>query len=68
MPSADEEIAQHPVELTVAQVDALYARALELGGTDERPPGERFPGFYAAYFRDLDGNKLNISHMVPGHG
>ena len=51
-----------------AQVDALYARALELGGTDEGPPGERFPGFYAAYFRDLDGNKLNISHMTFGEG
>ncbi len=47
-----------------AQVDALYAKALELGGTDEGAPGERFPGFYAAYFRDLDGNKLNIAHMV----
>ncbi|MFZ5656832.1 MAG: VOC family protein [Pseudomonadota bacterium] len=46
-----------------AQVDALYAKALELGGTDEGAPGERFPGFYAAYFRDLDGNKLNICHM-----
>jgi catechol 2,3-dioxygenase-like lactoylglutathione lyase family enzyme len=47
-----------------AQVDALHARALELGGSDEGAPGERFPGFYAAYFRDLDGNKLNIAHMV----
>ena len=26
-------------------------------------PGERFAGFYAAYFRDLDGNKLNFFHM-----
>jgi catechol 2,3-dioxygenase-like lactoylglutathione lyase family enzyme len=40
-------------------VDALHARALELGGTDEGGPGERAPGFYAAYFRDPDGNKLN---------
>lgn len=51
-----------------AQVDALHARALELGGTDEGAPGERFPGFYAAYFRDLDGNKLNISCMESGPG
>jgi catechol 2,3-dioxygenase-like lactoylglutathione lyase family enzyme len=43
-----------------AQVDALHAKALELGGTDEGAPGERFPGFYAGYFRDLDGNKLNV--------
>lgn len=47
-----------------AQVDALHAKALELGGADEGAPGERFPGFYAAYFRDLDGNKLNICHMA----
>ncbi len=40
-------------------VDALHARALELGGTDEGAPGPRGDGFYAAYFRDLDGHKLN---------
>lgn len=43
---------------TPAQVDALHAKALALGGTDEGAPGERFKGFYAGYFRDLDGNKL----------
>ena len=43
-----------------AQVDALYAKAIELGAADEGGPGERFPGFYAAYFRDLDGNKLCV--------
>lgn len=41
------------------KVDRLHARALELGGKDEGAPGERFDGFYAGYFRDLDGNKLN---------
>ena len=46
------------------QVDALHAKALELGGRDEGAPGERFPGFYAAYFRDLDGNKLNVCYMT----
>lgn len=46
-----------------ANVDKLHALALELGGTDEGPVGERFPGFYAGYFRDLDGNKLNVFHM-----
>jgi predicted lactoylglutathione lyase len=40
-------------------VDAIYRKALELGGTDEGPPGPRGDGFYAGYFRDLDGNKLN---------
>ena len=48
---------------TREQVDAVHAKALELGGTDEGAPGERFPGFYAAYFRDLDGNKLNCCCM-----
>ncbi len=43
-----------------AQVDRLHALALSLGGTDEGAPGERFPGFYVGYFRDLDGNKLNV--------
>lgn len=44
-------------------VDECHARALALGGTDEGAVGERFPGFYAGYFRDLDGNKLNFFHM-----
>ena len=41
------------------QVDAIYNKAIELGATDEGPPGPRGEGFYAGYFRDLDGNKLN---------
>ena len=45
------------------QVDRLHARALELGGSDEGAPGQRWEGFYAAYFRDLDGNKLNACYM-----
>lgn len=45
------------------QVDRVHARAIELGGTDEGAPGQRYPGFYAAYFRDLDGNKLNCCYM-----
>ena len=46
-----------------AQVDRLHALALSLGGTDEGAPGLRFGNFYAAYFRDLDGNKLNAFVM-----
>ena len=42
------------------KVDALYKKAIELGGTDEGPPGARGEGFYAGYFRDPDGNKLNF--------
>jgi catechol 2,3-dioxygenase-like lactoylglutathione lyase family enzyme len=41
-----------------AEVDAFHAKAIELGGADEGAPGERAPGVYFAYFRDLDGNKF----------
>jgi predicted lactoylglutathione lyase len=40
-------------------VDALHAKAIELGGKDEGAPGPRGDTFYAGYFRDPDGNKLN---------
>ena len=46
------------------KVDAFHAKALELGGTDEGAPGTRFGNFYAGYFRDLDGNKLNAFCML----
>ena len=46
-----------------AQVDRIHRLALSLGGTDEGAPGPRGEGFYAAYFRDLDGNKLNAFVM-----
>ena len=45
------------------RVDALHARAIELGSGDEGVPGPRGDNFYAAYFRDLDGNKLCAFHM-----
>ena len=48
------------------KVDALHAKALELGGTDEGAPGPRGEQFYAGYFRDLDGNKLNAFCMTGG--
>jgi catechol 2,3-dioxygenase-like lactoylglutathione lyase family enzyme len=43
------------------KVSAFHALALELGGTCEGAPGLRGPaeyGNFAAYMRDLDGNKL----------
>lgn len=46
-----------------AKVDAVHARALALGGSDEGAPGLRGGTFYAGYFRDLDGNKLNCFTM-----
>lgn len=45
-----------------AQVDRLYNLAISMGGQDEGPPGDR-GGYYAAYFRDPDGNKLNAIYM-----
>jgi catechol 2,3-dioxygenase-like lactoylglutathione lyase family enzyme len=51
-----------------AAVDAVYAKALELGGSDEGAPGIRGDdpnGFYGAYFRDPDGNKLVVFHFGP---
>ena len=47
-------------------VDRLYAKARELGATDEGEPGERMPVFYGAYVRDLDGNKLCFFDMKTG--
>jgi len=51
-----------------AVVDAVHAKALELGGADEGAPGVRGDnpnGFYGAYFRDLDGNKFCAFRMGP---
>jgi predicted lactoylglutathione lyase len=45
------------------QVQRLHAIALANGGTCEGPPGPRGEGFYAGYFRDPDGNKLNAFIM-----
>jgi catechol 2,3-dioxygenase-like lactoylglutathione lyase family enzyme len=44
-----------------ATVNAVYAKALELGGADPDDPN----GFYGAYFRDLDGNKITVFRMGP---
>lgn len=46
-----------------AKVDAVYKKALALGGKDEGAAGPRGDGFYAGYFRDPDGNKLNVFCM-----
>ena len=50
-----------------AKVDAVYNKAIELGATDEGPAGPRSDNFYAGYFRDLDGNKLNV-FCIPQSG
>jgi predicted lactoylglutathione lyase len=46
------------------QVDKIYTKAIELGGACEGPAGPRSDSFYAGYFRDLDGNKLNAFCMT----
>lgn len=42
-----------------ATVDRMHEAALAGGGTCEGPPGERANGYYVAYWRDPDGNKMN---------
>lgn len=44
-------------------VDKLYAKALQLGASDEGEPGQRMDGFYGGYFRDPEGNKLCFCHF-----
>jgi predicted lactoylglutathione lyase len=41
-------------------VHKVYDKAIELGAADEGPAGPRSDEFYAGYFRDMDGNKLNV--------
>ena len=46
---------------SVEQVQAFHAKALALGGKDDGPPGYRkeyTENYYAAFVRDLDGNKI----------
>ncbi len=51
------------------KVDAFYAKALDLGGSDEGPPGVRGDAgdqaFYGAYFRDPEGNKFCAFRIGP---
>jgi catechol 2,3-dioxygenase-like lactoylglutathione lyase family enzyme len=50
-----------------AAVDSFHAAALANGGQCVGPPGERAyaPGYYAAFVRDPDGNKIE-AHVLPG--
>ncbi len=53
---------------TPEQVDRVYAKAISLGAKDEGAAGPRpeIPGFYAGYFRDPDGHKLNVFCFTGG--
>jgi catechol 2,3-dioxygenase-like lactoylglutathione lyase family enzyme len=42
----------------------VHAAALAAGATDDGPPGDRGGGFYGAYFRDPDGNKVCVYRMA----
>ncbi|WP_109354264.1 VOC family protein [Sphingorhabdus sp. EL138] len=52
-----------------SQIDSFYNKAIELGGSDEGAPGVRGDegpqAFYAAYFRDPEGNKLCAFRVGP---
>ncbi len=54
-----------------AEVDAVHALALSLGGSDEGAPGLRpryHPNYYGGYFRDRDGNKVCVCCHDPEDG
>jgi predicted lactoylglutathione lyase len=42
------------------EVEAVWKLAQEHGAIDEGAPGERMPGFFAAYFRTTAGHKFAI--------
>ena len=48
---------------TFGDKEAVYAKALELGGTSEGEPNQRGP-YFSAYVRDLDKNKLCLFSMA----
>jgi catechol 2,3-dioxygenase-like lactoylglutathione lyase family enzyme len=50
---------------SMSAVNLAHAAGIEAGGTDEGAPGERTqygPGYYGAYIRDPDGNKVHIAY------
>lgn len=47
------------------RVKEIHSHALALGAINEGDPGIRYNGmYYGAYFRDLDGNKFAIFHIL----
>ena len=50
---------------SIEAVELAHAHAMRQGGTDEGAPGPRQhygPGYFGAYLRDPDGNKLHVVH------
>jgi catechol 2,3-dioxygenase-like lactoylglutathione lyase family enzyme len=56
------------IAASAEDVRAFHAKALALGGQDEGPPGlrrEYADNYYAAFVRDLDGNKIEaVCHLA----
>lgn len=54
---------------STAMVDAFHAAALANGGTSDGPPGLRphdgEGGYYAAFIRDEDGNRIEAVTFLP---
>ena len=54
---------------STAEVDAFHAAALEHGGRSDGAPGLRphdgEGGYYAAFIRDLDGNRIEAVTFTP---
>jgi predicted lactoylglutathione lyase len=49
-------------------VDEFYARAMQIGATDNGPPGLRpqyHAQYYACFIRDADGNHVEVVTFVP---
>lgn len=54
---------------SIKAVEQSYADAMQQGGTDEGAPGPRHhygPGYFGAYLRDPDGNKIHVVHRPEG--
>ena len=53
---------------STALVDAFHAAALGAGGSSDGAPGlrphERLSGYYAAFIRDVDGNRIEAVTFV----
>ncbi|MEM9027273.1 MAG: VOC family protein [Pseudomonadota bacterium] len=64
---ATHEPSRSPVHICFgapnrAAVDTFYAMGLATGGTPNGAPGERDPGYYAAYVIDPDGNNIEAAY------
>ena len=47
------------------QVDEVHSKALALGAENDGEPGVSYDGlYYTAAFRDLDGNRVKIRHLL----